>query len=142
MHFKLTLISFQLAPISCLLRSFCTLRLVQLLRKAPHILIWCYGPSPQATSSAQYIIQQYICATGVLKLGNVQNLYAMGRVKMLASEFEAAAAATIHMAKAKSSWRAAESGCFVLWQMAPDMWNVEMVVGGSKVVAGSDGQLI
>ena len=32
-----------------------------------------------------------------------------------------------------------ERGCFVMWQMVPDKWQIELVVGGHKVVAGSDG---
>ncbi|KAF3323134.1 hypothetical protein FCM35_KLT13123 [Carex littledalei] len=44
--------------------------------------------------------------------------------------------------KNKSSGRAVESGGFVLWQMAPDMWYIELVVGGSKVHAGSNGRLV
>eukprot|EP00250_Pteridium_aquilinum_P018126 c23958_g2_i2 orf=647-1987(+) len=90
------------------------------------------------TSSAQYIIQQYICATGVAKLSNVRNSYAMGRVKMFASEFETAT----ELVKTRNSSKSAESGCFVLWQMVPNMWNMEMAVGGSKVHAGSDGKLV
>lgn len=90
------------------------------------------------TSSAQYIIQQYVCATGVGKLSNVRNMYAMGRVKMFASEFETAT----EVVKTRNSSKSAESGCFVLWQMEPNMWNMEMAVGGSKVHAGSDGKLV
>lgn len=93
---------------------------------------------PMETSSAQYIVQQYVCATGAAKLSNVRNSYAMGRVKMLASEFETAT----QVVKTKNSSKSAESGCFVLWQMMPNMWNVEMAVGGSKVHAGSNGKLV
>lgn len=32
-----------------------------------------------------------------------------------------------------------EKGCFVMWQMVPNKWLIELVVGGHKVVAGSDG---
>lgn len=35
-----------------------------------------------------------------------------------------------------------ETGGFVLWQMAPHMWYVELAVGGSKVHAGSNGKLV
>ncbi|MCO5584125.1 hypothetical protein L7F22_038048 [Adiantum nelumboides] len=90
------------------------------------------------TSSAQYIIHQYICATGIAKLSNVSNSYAMGRVKMFASEFETAT----EVVKTRNPSKSAESGCFVLWQMVPNMWNLEMAVGGSKVHAGSDGKLV
>lgn len=30
-------------------------------------------------------------------------------------------------------------GCFVMWQMVPNKWLIELVVGSHKVVAGSDG---
>lgn len=38
--------------------------------------------------------------------------------------------------------RSGESGCFVLWQMLPGMWSLELVVGGNKVIAGSDGKTV
>lgn len=34
-----------------------------------------------------------------------------------------------------------QKGCFVMWQMFPDKWLIELVVGGQKVVAGSDGHV-
>ena len=92
----------------------------------------------QETSSAQYIVQQYVCATGVARLSNVRNSYAMGRVKMIATEFETAS----EVMKARNVSKASTSGFFVMWQMAPNMWNVEMAVGGSKVHAGSNGKLV
>lgn len=35
----------------------------------------------------------------------------------------------------------AEKGCFVMWQMVPNKWLIELVVNGHKVVAGSDGNV-
>lgn len=35
-----------------------------------------------------------------------------------------------------------EKGCFVLWQMSPGMWSLELVVGGNKVLAGSDSKIV
>ena len=32
-----------------------------------------------------------------------------------------------------------ERGCFVMWQMVPDKWQIELVVAGHKVVGGCDG---
>lgn len=94
---------------------------------------------PMETSSAQYIVQQYLCATGVSKLqSSVGNSYTMGRVKMLASEFETAT----KVVKTGNSSKSAQTGCFVLWQMMPEMWSVEMAVGGTKVHAGSNGKLV
>lgn len=34
-----------------------------------------------------------------------------------------------------------EKGCFVMWQMVPDKWLLELAVGGHKIVAGSDGNV-
>ncbi|XP_020962303.1 uncharacterized protein LOC107606379 [Arachis ipaensis] len=100
----------------------------------PHLSI---KDSTQETSSAQYILQQYIAATGGQKLQNsINNAYAKGKLKMIASVFETANKVT------RNSSRAAESGGFVLWQMNPDMWYVELALGGSKVHAGSNGKLV
>ena len=57
---------------------------------------------------------------------------------MVASEFETATKVT----KNRNASRCAESGGFVLWQMNPDMWYVELAVGGSKVHAGCNGKLV
>lgn len=32
-------------------------------------------------------------------------------------------------------------GCFVVWQMVPDMWLVEFAVSGHQIAAGSDGKV-
>ncbi|XP_015885022.1 uncharacterized protein LOC107433741 isoform X1 [Ziziphus jujuba] len=91
------------------------------------------------TSSAQYILQQYTAASGGQKLQNsTHNAYAMGKVRMIASEFETAN----RVVRSKNSSKAAESGGFVLWQMHPDMWYVELALGGSKVHAGCNGKLV
>lgn len=66
---------------------------------------------------------------------SIKNAYAMGKLKMVASEYETAS-------KVVKSRNAAESGGFVLWQMNPDMWYVELAVGGSKVRAGCNGKLV
>lgn len=102
----------------------------------PHLSI---KDTPIETSSAQYILQQYIAASGGARYqSSIRNAYAMGKVKMLASEYETATKVT----KNRNSSRAAETGGFVLWQMMPDMWYVELAVGGSKVHAGSNGKLV
>ncbi|KAL8116283.1 hypothetical protein AgCh_022691 [Apium graveolens] len=93
----------------------------------------------QETSSARYILQQYTAASGGQEAQNsIRNAYAMGKVKMLASEFETAT----RVMKNKNAVRDAESGGFVLWQMNPEMWYVELAVGGSKVHAGCNGKLV
>lgn len=93
----------------------------------------------QETSSAQYILQQYTAASGGQKAQNsIRNAYAMGKLKMIASEFET----PTRVVKNRNGSRSAESGGFVLWQMNPDMWYVELAVGGSKVHAGCNGKLV
>ncbi|XP_057424508.1 uncharacterized protein LOC130718069 [Lotus japonicus] len=102
----------------------------------PHLSI---KDTPIETSSAQYILQQYTAASGGQKLQNsIKNSYAMGKVRMVASEFETAT----RVVKNRNVSRCAESGGFVLWQMNPDMWYVELAVGGSKVHAGCNGKLV
>ncbi|KAJ8464264.1 hypothetical protein OPV22_026816 [Ensete ventricosum] len=102
----------------------------------PHLSI---KDTPIETSTAQYILQQYTAASGGLKLlSSIRNAYAMGKVRMVASEFETAT----RIIKNRNSPKDADSGGFVLWQMAPDMWYVELAVGGSKVRAGCDGSIV
>ncbi|KAK9149964.1 hypothetical protein Syun_008273 [Stephania yunnanensis] len=93
-------------------------------------------------SSAHYIIQQYLAATGCLKhKRSAKNMYATGSVRMVCSETE------IGWGGKSSSGGGGnrgmgDSGCFVLWQMSPGMWSVELVVSGVKVVAGSNGKTV
>ncbi|KAL3621097.1 hypothetical protein CASFOL_036009 [Castilleja foliolosa] len=102
----------------------------------PHLSI---KDTPIESSSAQYILQQYTAASGGQKVQNsIKNAYAMGKLRMVASEFETAT----KVVKNRNVARAAESGGFVLWQMNPDMWYVELAVGGSKVRAGCNGKLV
>ncbi|XP_010540391.1 PREDICTED: uncharacterized protein LOC104814185 [Tarenaya hassleriana] len=102
----------------------------------PHLSI---KNTPMETSSAQYILQQYAAASGGQKLHtSVHNAYVTGRVRMMASEFETAS----KVSKGKNTSKAVESGSFVLWQMNSDMWYMELVLGGSKVLAGCDGKLV
>ncbi|KAG6414955.1 hypothetical protein SASPL_122353 [Salvia splendens] len=102
----------------------------------PHLSV---KDTPIETCSAQYILQQYTAASGGHKTHSlIKNAYTLGKVKMIASEFERAT----KVVKNRNAGRAAESGSFVLWQMNPDMWYVELAVGGSKVHAGSNGKLV
>ncbi|XP_076934356.1 uncharacterized protein LOC143600598 [Bidens hawaiensis] len=106
------------------------------LEPFPHLSI---KDTPIETSSAQYILQQYMAACGRQKVQNsIHNAYAMGKVKMLAFDIETAT----KVIKNRNSSRTAESGSFVLWQMNPDMWYVELALGASKVHAGCNGQLV
>uniref|UniRef100_A0A0D3FL60 Uncharacterized protein n=1 Tax=Oryza barthii TaxID=65489 RepID=A0A0D3FL60_9ORYZ len=102
----------------------------------PHLSI---KDTPIETSSAQYILQQYLAASGGQKLlASVRNAYTMGKVRMVATEFETAG----RLVKNRNAARCAEPGRFVLWQMAPEMWYIELAVGGSKVHAGCNGKLV
>ncbi|KAJ4977219.1 hypothetical protein NE237_002325 [Protea cynaroides] len=94
---------------------------------------------PIETSSAHYIIQQYLAATGWLKLNKCRkNMYASGVVKMICSETEIVSGKNLR----DVGTRGGENGCFVLWQMSPGMWSLELVVAGNKVVAGSNGKIV
>lgn len=100
----------------------------------PHLSIKC---TPIETSSAQYILQQYTAASGGIRVQNsIKNAYAMGKLRMVASEFETPAKAAV------KSRVAVESGAFVLWQMNPDMWYMELAVGGCKLHTGCNGKLV
>ncbi|KAI9090649.1 hypothetical protein K1719_028502 [Acacia pycnantha] len=83
----------------------------------------------QVSSSAEYILQHFTAATGCRKLeGRVKNVFVTGKVAM----------GVVDDAGMGSNG-VSERGCFVMWQMVPDMWLIELVVGAQKVVAGSDG---
>ncbi|KAK8954339.1 hypothetical protein KSP39_PZI002390 [Platanthera zijinensis] len=90
-------------------------------------------------SSAHYILQQYTAASGGVKvMSSIHNSYAMGKMRMVASEFETSS----KVMKNQNSSRNAESGGFVLWQMAPEMWYVELAVGVGKIRAGCNGKTV
>ncbi|XP_010539570.1 PREDICTED: uncharacterized protein LOC104813603 [Tarenaya hassleriana] len=96
--------------------------------------------APLETSSAHYIIQQYLAATGCLKQSKpAKNMYATGVMKMTCCETEIAAGKTV---KTVGGGRNGENGCFVLWQMKPGMWSLELLLGGTKLISGSDGKTV
>ncbi|XP_030467122.2 uncharacterized protein LOC115686072 [Syzygium oleosum] len=86
-------------------------------------------------STAKYIVQQYIAATGGQAAVNaVHSMCATGQVKISASEF--------HQGDESVEARnTQEIGGFVLWQKNPDLWSLELVVSGCKVSCGSNGKL-
>ncbi|KAI0510625.1 hypothetical protein KFK09_011233 [Dendrobium nobile] len=96
-------------------------------------------------STAKYILQQYIAATGgQAALTSVQSMYVVGKVRMSSSEF--------HMGNDNSSVAAAvppsitrngkgEIGGFVLWQKNPELWFFELIMAGCKMSAGCNGKL-
>eukprot|EP00267_Zea_mays_P027902 XP_008657199.1 uncharacterized protein LOC103636621 [Zea mays] len=87
-------------------------------------------------STAKYIIQQYIAATGgQAALQGVRSMYAVGKVRMCASEFHLGDQ-TVTAAQGR-----AEVGGFVLWQKTPEVWFFELIMAGHKMSAGSDGKV-
>lgn len=102
---------------------------------------------PLETSTAHYIIQQYLAATGCSKQQQQQqkvpkNVYTAGTVKMMCFPTEISAGAGGGSVKTLGTRSGGEKGCFVLWQMSPGMWSLELVVGGNKVLAGSDSKIV
>ncbi|KAI3456646.1 hypothetical protein Pfo_013309 [Paulownia fortunei] len=94
---------------------------------------------PLETSTAYYIIQQYLAATGCSKQQScAKNMYTSGMVKLIRCETEISTGKSVRTMGSRSG----ENGCFVLWRMSPGMWSLELAVGGNKVVAGSDGKIV
>uniref|UniRef100_A0ACD5VUM5 Uncharacterized protein n=1 Tax=Avena sativa TaxID=4498 RepID=A0ACD5VUM5_AVESA len=92
-------------------------------------------PSIQA-STAKYIMHQYIAATGgQAALQGVQSMYAVGKVRMCASEFH------LGDQNVTAAQGRAEVGGFVLWQKCPEVWYFELIMAGHKMSAGSDGKV-
>ncbi|XP_037491833.1 uncharacterized protein LOC105643859 isoform X2 [Jatropha curcas] len=86
-------------------------------------------------STAKYIVQQYIAATGgQAALNAVHSMCVIGEVKISTSEFHQ----SDQTIKVKSG---GEIGGFVLWQKDPDLWILELVVSGCKVICGSNGKV-
>ena len=99
---------------------------------------------------AKYIIHQYIAAMGgEHALNSIDSMYAMGKVRMMASEFSAGEGLSVNnpkgdntkVVKVKGLKHGGEVGGFVLWQKKPDLWCLELVVSGTKISAGSDGKV-
>ncbi|KAH7404658.1 hypothetical protein KP509_15G036600 [Ceratopteris richardii] len=108
--------------------------------------VFCSGPLssvsickdvPIEASSAQYIVQQYIAATGAMKLQNlIHNSYTSGKVKMALSQHDT----TIRIFKMPT--KSVSDGWFNLWQLSPNKWHMELTLEGSMVQAGSDGKIV
>lgn len=89
----------------------------------------------QQASTAKYIVAQYIAATGGQPaLNAVHSMCVTGEVKISASEFHQGD-------KSKNVKCTDEAGGFVLWQKDPDLWILELVVSGCKVICGSNGKI-
>ncbi|CAA0837501.1 Protein of unknown function (DUF620 [Striga hermonthica] len=65
-------------------------------------------------------------------------MYATGNVAMAMVVEPGSASATTGASSASES---TQKGCFVIWQMMPDKWLIELFVGGHKVVAACDGNV-
>lgn len=92
---------------------------------------------------AQYIIQHFVAATGCKKTeGIVKSVYAIGNVKMVMAEENGGLNGGSSAGSSKNgSSGVPQQGCFVMWQMIPDKWLMELVVSGHKITAGSDGNV-
>ncbi|KAK2972065.1 hypothetical protein RJ640_005085 [Escallonia rubra] len=104
---------------------------------------------PIENSAAHYIIQQYLAATGCFKThqqkcsSNNKNMYTAGTVTMMCCETEVSSGkGAVKSLGTRRGGNGGENGCFVLWQMSPGMWSLELVVAGNKVLAGSDGKIV
>ncbi|XP_028760395.1 uncharacterized protein LOC114719103 [Neltuma alba] len=87
-------------------------------------------------STAKYIVQQYIAATGGQPaLNALQSMCVTGQIKINASEFHQ----TSDNIEVKKS--SEEIAGFVLWQKDPDLWCLEMIASGCKVCCGSNGKV-
>lgn len=96
----------------------------------------------QGTSSARYIIHQYLAATGCMKMQqSKKSMYATGTVKMECCGTEIGSG-KMKLDAGNGRGNGGENGCFVLWQMSPGMWSVELAVAGYKVVAGCNGKIV
>ncbi|CAN4123381.1 unnamed protein product [Withania somnifera] len=114
--------------------------------RSQHSLNAKINDHPIEASMAKYIVQQYIAAAGGERaLNSINSLYAMGKIKMVASEFTAGDGMGLNKGKVmkiKSVKNGTgEMGGFVLWQKRPDLWSIELVVSGCKISAGSDGKV-
>ncbi|XP_059628053.1 uncharacterized protein LOC132270862 [Cornus florida] len=108
---------------------------------------------PIEASMAKYIVQQYIAACGGEKaLNSIDSMCATGKVKMLASEFIGRDGVSVgcrglnsgggdDKATKVKNGGGGEMGGFVVWQKRPELWCLELVVGGYKISAGSDGKV-
>ncbi|XP_010534543.1 PREDICTED: uncharacterized protein LOC104810058 [Tarenaya hassleriana] len=101
------------------------------------------------SAMAKYIVKQYIAATGGERaMAAVENMYAIGKVKMGVTEF-CAGASSLGMKKKKKKMvrikdincNGGEMGGFVLWKKGSELWSLELVVSGFKISAGCDGDV-
>ncbi|CAH9054509.1 unnamed protein product [Cuscuta europaea] len=93
-------------------------------------------------STARYIVQQYVAATGGLGvLNSIKSMYAVGEVKMVTSDVQKGGGQLRLPASNTAMRNSCEVGGFVLWQKNPDLWFLELVICDCKISAGSDGKV-
>ncbi|XAR73881.1 hypothetical protein NMG60_11007999 [Bertholletia excelsa] len=86
-------------------------------------------------STAKYIIQQYIAATGgQAALNALQSMCAIGELKISASDFHQGD-------ESVKLTNNEEAGGFVIWHKNPDLWCLELLVSGCKVISGCNGEI-
>ncbi|XP_023526366.1 uncharacterized protein LOC111789880 [Cucurbita pepo subsp. pepo] len=98
----------------------------------------------QVSSSSQYIIEHFAAATGCRKLnGRVKNIFATGKLTMgLVDEVSSGGGGGGGSGGGGGpTGGVTQKGCFVMWQMIPNKWLIELAVGGHSIVAGSDGNV-
>lgn len=96
----------------------------------------------QQASTAKYILQQYIAATGgQAALMSVHSMYAVGKVRMSASEFHMGNDNSAAVPPSTTKNGSGEIGGFVLWQRNPELWLFELIMAGCKMSAGCNGKL-
>ncbi|XP_028549104.1 uncharacterized protein LOC110098954 [Dendrobium catenatum] len=92
-------------------------------------------------STAKYILQQYIAATGGQSaLTSVQSMYAVGKVRMSSSEFHMGNDNSAAVPPSITRNGKGEIGGFVLWQKNPELWFFELIMAGCKMSAGCNGK--
>ncbi|GAB2279210.1 hypothetical protein Dimus_013860 [Dionaea muscipula] len=86
-------------------------------------------------STAKYIVQQYLAATGGQPtISGIRSMCVIGQAKIGATAF--------HLGNQKVKGKSTEeAGGFVLWQKNPDLWCLEFVVSGCKIFSGSNGKV-
>ncbi|KAG9143357.1 hypothetical protein Leryth_022209 [Lithospermum erythrorhizon] len=89
-------------------------------------------------STAKYIVQQYLAATGGLAvLSEKTSMYAVGQVEMTMLDNREKDVNVGNITEKSNG----DVGGFVLWQKNPDLWYLELVVSGFKISGGSDGKV-
>ncbi|KAK1395650.1 Spindle assembly abnormal protein 6 [Heracleum sosnowskyi] len=102
----------------------------------PHLPLASVKDGSFQAATAKYIVQQYIAATGgQAALDAINSMCAVGQVSMASSPIQ------VGDAEDEDGPNTSDSGGFVLWQMDPDFWYLELVVSSCKISAGSDGKI-